>query len=111
VLRGGSIGCNPPGRHDGEALVSFACLLEEARVPVIAGATAIDLVRMQLDKADRLRRHSTLYRRLPQGLQGVQVFVLKARMCFWMGGSGSHGILPTFCATRVQQAERMVKES
>ena len=39
---------------------------------VNAGATAIDLARAQLDKADRPRRHGALFRRLPQGLQGQQ---------------------------------------
>jgi hypothetical protein len=45
---------------------------EEATVLVNAGATAIDLTRAQLDKADRPRWHGALFRRLPQGLQGLQ---------------------------------------
>ena len=68
----GEVGGIPPGRHDEEALVCFACLFEEATMLVNAGATAIDLARAQLDKADRPRWHGALFRRLPQGLQGCR---------------------------------------
>jgi hypothetical protein len=49
----GKVGGIPPGHPGEEALVCFARLPEEATVLVNAGATAIDLARAQLDKADR----------------------------------------------------------
>jgi hypothetical protein len=68
----GSVGGIPPGHHGEEALVCFARLPKEATVLFNPGATAIDLARAQLDKADGPRRHGALFHRLPQGLEGLQ---------------------------------------